>query len=173
MKILKVRDVKTPTRGTELSAGLDFYVPDDYEVPAGPNRVDMNPFALLGPGDSVVVPSGIKADVPPGYALVAFDKSGVSTRKHLSVGACVVDEDYQGEIHLHVFNHGNNVEQVSAGEKLVQFLLLPVFYAQVEVVDELFTEETERGEGGFGSTGNGLDYEYVPEMDQTRPDEHV
>jgi len=71
------------------------------------------------------------------------------------VGACVVDEDYQGEIHLHVYNFGNEETLVKPGEKLLQMVLLPVNYVSVEVVeeDQLFGETTERGDGGFGSTG--------------------
>ena len=144
MKIAKVRNVKTPTRGTPESAGIDFYIPEDY--------TQKNP---LWPNQSVFIPSGIKADVPKGHALIAFNKSGVALKKDLRVGACVVDEDYQGEIHLHLTNIGKNKVYLSAGEKIVQFILLPVFYDAVEVVEEsvLFDTETQRGSGGFGSTG--------------------
>ena len=144
MKISKIRDVKTPTRGTELSAGLDFYIPEDY--------YQKNP---LWPNQSVCIPSGIKVNVSAGHALVAFNKSGVALKKHLDVGACVVDEDYQGEIHLHLTNVGKDKVFLEAGEKIVQFLLIPVSYATVELVDEeeLYEAETDRGSGGFGSTG--------------------
>ena len=144
MKIAKIREVKTPTRGTPLSAGLDFYIPEDY--------YQKNP---LWPNQSVCIPSGIKVSVPNGYALIAFNKSGIALKKHLDVGACIVDEDYQGEVHLHLTNVGKEKVFLAAGEKIVQFLLLPVFYAGVEVVpeDELYEAETTRGGGGVGSTG--------------------
>lgn len=144
MKISKIRDVKTPVRGTPLSAGLDFFVPNDFP---GTH--------YLIPGDAINIPSGIKVKVPHGYALVFMNKSGVAVKKGLQVGACVVDEDYQGEVHLHVRNTGLDVQEIKPGEKLVQALLIPVDYAEVDVVPEedLFEEETERGEGGFGSTG--------------------
>ena len=144
MQVSKVRNVKTPTRGTVASAGLDFYVPSDKDFI----------FEVL-PGKAAFIPSGIKANVPEGHALIAFNKSGVALKKHLAVGACVVDEDYQGEIHLHVYNFGDEVAKIQPGEKLVQMVLLPVNYASVEVVseDQLFSEETDRGAGGFGSTG--------------------
>ncbi len=144
MKIAKVREVKTPTRGTPESAGLDFFVPNDFLETA------------VSPGEFVFIPSGIKADVPSGYALIAFNKSGVALKKSLAVGACVVDEDYQGEIHIHLYNFGTENAVISPGEKLVQLVLVPVFYDSVEVVEEqnLFTSETARGAGGFGSTGN-------------------
>ena len=144
MKIAKTRNVKTPNRGTPQSAGLDFFVPEDFE------QVD------LPPGNSVFIPSGVKANVPQGHALIAFNKSGVALKKNLSIGACVVDEDYQGEIHLHLYNFGTSSVSISPGEKLVQMVLVPVLYENVDVVDEptLFDNETTRGSGGFGSTGN-------------------
>ena len=88
-------------------------------------------------------------------ALIAFNKSGVALKKNLFVGACVVDEDYQGEIHLHVVNVGTQSITIEGGEKLVQLVLLPVFYDTIEELkqEEWFSTTTERGAGGFGSTG--------------------
>lgn len=147
MKICKVRDVKTPERGTSLSAGLDFFVPNDW-----PGET------CLLPGEDVNIGSGIHVQVPHGYMLAAFNKSGVALRKGLQVGATVVDEDYQGEVHLHVRNISNDLQTIKPGEKLVQMILIPVSYEGVEVLDslsDLYPQgETERGDGGFGSTGN-------------------
>lgn len=146
MKIFKVRNVKTPTRGTALSAGLDFYVPDDY------------PATILPPGASINIPSGIKVKLPHGYCLKMDNKSGVALRSQLIVGATIIDEDYQGEIHLHVINtQRDETVIIKPGDKLVQGLLIPVSYEGVEEVgsfEELYGGEiTQRGEGGFGSTG--------------------
>ena len=103
MKICKVRNVKTPQRGTEESAGIDFFVPDDY-----PTNL-----CSIQPGERFFIPSGFKANVPTGYALIAFNKSGVALNKGLMVGASVVDSDYQGEIHLHLVNtSAKNAEMV-------------------------------------------------------------
>ncbi len=145
LMVAKTRDVKTPSRGTEGSAGIDFYVPDDYP----------QSLCTIEPGERCFIPSGIKANVPDGYALVAFNKSGVALKKQLLVGAAVVDSDYQGEIHLHLVNTSTKPVEISAGEKLVQFLLLPVDHGPVCLVgeDELFNATTDRGAGGFGSTG--------------------
>ena len=77
-------------------------------------------------------------------------------KKGLMVGACVVDSDYQGEIHLHLINASNKTVTILPGDKLVQFLLVPVNHCEVEVVEnheDLFDRETTRGSGGFGSTG--------------------
>ena len=107
------------------------------------------------PGERFFIPSGIKANVPAGYALIAMNKSGVALKKGLLVGACVVDSDYQGEIHLHLVNASTKDVTIEPGEKLTQFLLVPVNHCAVDVVAEsaLFSEETSRGSGGFGSTG--------------------
>jgi dUTP pyrophosphatase len=87
--------------------------------------------------------------------LTAFNKSGVATKQLLIKGAEVCDEDYQGEIHIHVINVGTTDQLITPGQKLIQFVLVPVFYDIIEEVlfDQLYSETTERGEGGFGSTG--------------------
>jgi dUTP pyrophosphatase len=85
--------------------------------------------------------------------LTAFNKSGVATKQGLSIGACVVDEDYEGEIHLHLVNTSNFNTLVEPGKKIAQFILIPVNYENVEVVEELESRNTQRGAGGFGSTG--------------------
>lgn len=143
LRFSKVRNVKSPGRGTPGSAGIDFYVPAEI----GP--------ITLHPHNRVLIPGGIKADVPDGYALIAMNKSGVASKKGLDVLACVVDSDYQGEIHLNVVNTGEDIIIIEPGEKLVQFLLIPVEHCPVEEVPlgELYTAESERGEGAFGHTG--------------------
>lgn len=166
MKILKVRDVKTPTRGTSLSAGIDFYVPNDFAERA------------LLPQEDMLIPSGIKAKFADNYMLMAAEKSGVVTSKKamlnaekkpkpeafesiITLGAKIVDADYQGEIHIHIINVGRYPVTIKPGIKLAQFILVPVAYDDVEVVnaeDELFNgTTTDRGEGGFGSTDEGND----------------
>ena len=130
----------------------------------------------------MLIPSGIKAQVPEGYMLMAAEKSGVVTSKQAAVdagrttkptayttvvilGAKIVDEDYQGEIHIHLVNVGNEYVTIKPGTKIAQFILVPVSYQGVEVVPEaeLFSETTERGEGGFGlGTGEGSKSDIEP-----------
>ena len=144
MKYTRIRNVKNPTRGTPGSAGIDFYVPEDF------NR------AIIDPGMALNIPSGLKVKIPEGHALVMMNKSGVATKQNLVVGACVVDEDYQGEIHLHVINAGSTRQIIEPGQKLVQGLILPVAYTTLEEIlfeECLHPEKTKRGAGGFGSTG--------------------
>lgn len=158
MKIAKTRKVRTPERGTDGSAGIDFFVPEGFSVEIPPHK-------------DALVPSGIKAEVPHGYMLMAANKSGVATSANacrragltpkstafkgsLVVGACVVDEDYQGEIFIHLINTSDKFLQINPKMKIAQFVLVPVLYATVEEVAEaeLFGQASKRGEGGFGST---------------------
>ena len=141
MKIVKTRKVKTPSRGTPGSVGIDFFVPDDFKA------------TKIWPGKDLLIPSGIKARVPSGYGLVAMNKSGIATKQNLIYGAQLVDPDYTGEIHLHVINVGDKVVDIIPGQKLLQFALIPVSFEDIEIVDKLEDIETERKDGGFGSTG--------------------
>ena len=145
MKVARIRDVKLPTRGTDGSAGIDFYIPNDY-----PEKL-----CTIPPGDRFFIPSGIKVNVPTGYALIAFNKSGVSLNKGLMVGACVVDSDYQGEVHLHLINTSTIPVTINPGDKILQFLLIEVDHGDIYEVSEdvLYNQQTLRGAGGFGSTG--------------------
>lgn len=162
----KIRDVKSPSRGTSGSAGIDFYVPansvefrsaiisknltSSYEFWNDCNAI------VVQPNRSILIPSGIKVHVPKDFALVAFNKSGICVNTGFSVGACVVDSDYQGEVHIHLINTTKDIAKIKFNEKAVQFLLVPVDHsAPIEVpLDELYGGKiTERGEGGFSSTG--------------------
>ena len=143
MKITKIKDVKTPTRANTTDAGVDFFIPNDY---TGKTE--------LSPGESCFIPSGIKVNVPEGYALIAFNKSGVATKKGLHVGACVVDCGYQGELHINLTNVSAEDQTIAAGDKIVQFVLLPLGDPSIELVKEnnLYETVSTRGEGGFGSS---------------------
>lgn len=143
LKIAKTRDVKTPARGNSVAAGIDFFVPNDSRQ-----------YVLL-PGENALIPAGIRMEVPKGFALIAFNKSGIASKKGLQVGACVIDEDYQGEVHLDMHNISDKTVNIEPGDKIVQFLLIEVNNCSVEEisVDDIHTVQSERGAGGFGSTG--------------------
>ena len=159
LKFARVRDVKSPEYGTNGSAGIDFFVPNDFEP------------TVINPQNDLLIPSGIKANIPHGYMLLGADKSGIVTSKFaygrterkpkstafrscIIIGAKVIDEDYQGEIHIHLINVGDEQVLIKPGMKIAQFILVPVAYAVLEETFEttLFSEATERGTGGFGST---------------------
>lgn len=143
MKFAKTKKVKSPERGTSLAAGIDFFVPDDFG------------YLWLEPGENVLIDLGIKVSIPKGYALVFCNKSGIANKQSLVYGSHVIDEDYQGILKLDLHNIGIKPQKIEAGQKIIQGLLIPVLYSQPNEVseDELFTTSTERGEGGFGSTG--------------------
>lgn len=156
LKFSKTRKVKSPTRGTEFAAGIDFYVPEEIESKKeGQDLTRVQSGFLIKPGQNALIPSGIKVSVPKGHALIAFNKSGVAAKKGLQVGACVVDEDYQGEVHIDMHNISDKDVVIESGEKIVQFLLIPIVYGEVTEtpIENLYTSESARGEGGFGSTG--------------------
>jgi dUTP pyrophosphatase len=163
MKFAKVRDVKSPVRGTGKAAGIDFFVPN-----FGGNKG-----LIVNPGADVLIPSGIKMEIPEGYMLMAADKSGVVTSKWACIGAGrtpkaeafesivilgakIVDEDYQGEIFIHLINVGRAKVYVKPGMKMAQFILVPVSYEMLEEVPEaeLFSRLSARGDGTLGSTGS-------------------
>ena len=141
----KVRDVKSPVKAHPFDAGFDFFIPNDYGR------------RILPPGFDILIPSGIKVIVPEGYALIAKNKSGVATKQKLRTGAAVVDTGYSGEVHIHLFNDGLTDIQLQGGMKIVQFVLVKIgTHQSYEISPEEYKkrmEESERGEGGFGSTG--------------------
>ena len=130
-------------------AGFDFYIPEGH------------PTILLAPGKDVLINTRIRSKLAENIALVAFNKSGVATKKHLQVGACVVDRSYQGEIHIHVFNWGDATILLEPKDKLVQFVPMnisedepTICYEGETSLEEFYPTSSERGAGGFGSTGD-------------------
>ena len=145
MKIAKVRDVKSPVRNSVDDAGIDFFIPNDIGWES----------YTLSKHQSINIESGIRANVPKGYALIVYNKSGQALKKRIAIGASVIDHSYQGIIHIHIYNSGDKEVTIFAGEKIVQMLLVPVSHEMIEEVSEedLYDSISERGNGGFGSTG--------------------
>ena len=118
---------------------------------------DNGMFMTIFPNGRVLIPSGIKTWMTPGTALIAANKSGVATKKGLIFGAQVVDSDYAGEVHISVINTSNVPVTIKTGEKLIQFIHTPVLLTPPEEVDEFMFnalhDKSQRGTGGFGSTG--------------------
>lgn len=141
MDILKVKKLNTeaiiPTRGTPGSAGLDVYTYEDIIIPA---RQDLC-FGI-----------GLAFDIPDGYFIEVMNKSGVATKKHCSVGACVVDSDYTGEVHVHLFNNSDEDVFFNKGQKVAQLVIQKYYDLEMTEVNNI-DKVTERGNGGFGSTG--------------------
>ena len=143
MKVnIKLLDERaTPmTYGTEYSAGADLYSLKGESI-------------TIEPGCTVLVHTGIAMEIPEGTVGLIFARSGLATKKGLApankVG--VIDADYRGEIMVALHNHSNIPVTVDGGERIAQIAIVPFIKADFSVVDELST--TDRGAGGFGSTG--------------------
>lgn len=172
LKFFKTRNVQSPERGTELSAGVDMYIPVDLslnelsaiqpikgqvEVKVNPTTGMLQEFTLM-PQRRVLIPSGIKVKFPKGYCGLLVDKSGVASKVGITLLAKLIDEDYQGEIHFNLVNTSDMAVKFCPGQKITQMVVMPVSYCQPEevfTIDELYAGEiTDRGEGGFGSTND-------------------
>ena len=144
MKFKKIRDVKSPVRGTPESAGIDIFIPNDFVK------------TIVNPQQSILIPAGLKVIIPTGTMLVVANKSGVAVKKALVAGACIIDSDYQGEIHINLHNIGDTVLVLEPGMKITQLLHQNVLLSEpVEINEyrESLVRDSQRGEGGFGSTG--------------------
>lgn len=113
---------------------------------------------LIPPHERVLIPSGIKVWIEPkDSALIATNKSGVATKKGLTVGATTVDSLYTGEVHISLINTNNYYIDIECGDKIVQFIHTPVILSQMNEISEdeynRISTGSARGSGGFGSTG--------------------
>ena len=171
IKYCKVRDVKSPCRAHSTDAGIDFFVPFGISLDTMKEKfkttgcsvdteVDENGNVIcfkLKPNESVLIPSGIKIKVPDGYMLQFNNKSGIAAKRSLLVGSSIVDIAYEGECHINLHNVSDKEQIISAGDKIVQGILVKVGFHQPEEVENeeiLFKGSTsERKENGFGSTG--------------------
>lgn len=168
MQFCTVREVKNPQRANSTDAGIDFFVPTDLTIKDCEKLiVDKTAFLYdieynleqlnILPGGRVLIPSGVHVRLNPGTALVLMNKSGIAAKKGLIVGSCVVDESYQGEIHLSMINTTDHLVNIAPGDKIVQGLILnvnndmPMEASDLEELYEGF--DSERGAGGFGSSG--------------------
>ena len=129
-----------PTYGSAGAAGADLYA--CLEAPV-----------TIEPGESAWIPTGLALEVPEGCAGLVYARSSLGVKRGLApankVG--VIDSDYRGEIRVVLFNHGKIAQVVEHGERVAQFLITPVLTPAYVEVDEL--TNTDRGIGGFGSTG--------------------
>ena len=144
MDAIRVKKLKPnailPTYGSAEAAGADLYACLDGDV-------------LIQPGESAFVPTGLAMEIPKGFAGLIYARSGLACKRGLApankVG--VVDSDYRGEFMVVLYNHGQETQKVSHGERVAQLVITPVFTPGFVLRDEL--NETDRSAGGFGSTG--------------------
>ena len=113
----------------------------------------------IEPGESKVLPTGLKFGIPHGYMLQIMNRSGNAAKKQLMVGACVVDSGYDGEVFVNLHNIGSEVQDIPRGMKIAQAVLIPVVHARfVETSEDNLYEWypitiSDRGDGALGSTG--------------------
>jgi dUTP pyrophosphatase len=129
----------------------------EAKIPASPYRGDagMDIFSVeevsIAPGEKAAIKTGLKLAIPEGYAGFVWDKSGLAVKHHIKTMAGVIDSNYRGELMIVLTNLGKEPYLVEKGSKIAQLIAAPI--AVPEVVEEEINDETERGEGGFGSSG--------------------
>lgn len=141
MKIKLLREgAKVPMRATEGSAGYDLCACIENDV-------------ILKPREIKIIPTGISVMAEKNTAVMIYARSGLSTKHGISLanGVGVVDSDYRGEVGVALINNGSEDFKIENGMRIAQMVITPVLTPDLIVSDEL--SETERGKGGFGSTG--------------------
>lgn len=131
---------KIPTRGTAESAGYDLYAATDKDI-------------QIPPHSNVKIGTGIAMSIPNGFFGGIFARSGVATKRNMRPSNCVgiVDSDYTGEIIVSIHNDSTETKTIQRGERIAQLVIVPYLSVIFDEVNEL--DETDRGDGGFGSTG--------------------
>ena len=140
INIKKIKETaKVPTRGSEYAAGYDLYSAENKTV--------------IFPHSTTKIGTGIAAEIPEGYFGAIFARSGLASKQGLRPANCVgvVDADYRGEIIVALHNDTDIKQEIAAGERIAQLVIMPFLPVEFTEVENL--SETVRGEGGFGSTG--------------------
>jgi len=129
-----------PTYGSEFAAGADLYACLDAPV-------------IIEPRQTVMIPTGFAFAIPVGLAGFIYARSSLGSKRGLApankVG--IIDSDYRGEVMVALHNHGTEAQTIAPNERIAQMVIAPYIAAQFEVSEEL--PDSERGMGGFGSTG--------------------
>jgi len=145
LKILDKRignAIPLPAYSTDGSAGLDM-------------RACIDETIQLNPGDTVLIPTGLAIYIEdPSLAAVLLPRSGLGHKHGVVLGNLVglIDSDYQGQVFISCWNRGDTSFTIESGDRIAQMVFLPVVQAGFDIVDEF--EETDRGHGGFGSSGH-------------------
>ena len=130
-----------PQYSTSGSAGLDLRACTDEKM-------------TINPGDTVLIPTGLAINIAdPGYAAVILPRSGLGHKNGIVLGNLVglIDSDYQGQLFVSIWNRGKEIFELNPFDRIAQLVVIPVVQVDLNIVDDF--KETERGAGGFGSTG--------------------
>lgn len=133
------QDLPLPTYGSTAASGLDLHAAKD---------------ATIDPGKHQLIPTGIMIALPPQHEAQVRPRSGLALKHGITVlnSPGTVDADYRGEVGVILINHGDKPFEVKRGDKIAQLVIASVIQVQLKEVDEL--PSTDRGSGGFGSTGS-------------------
>lgn len=128
-----------PTKGSKKAAGFDLYSNDTFTIPAGA---------------TLKVTTGIAMEIPSGTFGALFARSGLATSQGLRPANCVgvIDSDYRGEIIVALHNDSSETRTIESGERIAQLIVVP-YLAEIELKEVTQLDDTQRGTGGFGSTG--------------------
>lgn len=131
---------KIPTHGSDAAAGYDLYACLDQTV-------------YIQPHETKIISTGIAVSIPDGYWGGIYARSGKSIKQGVRPGNCVgvIDPDYRGEVLVAAHNDSYHIRTVEPGERIAQFILTERILCDWKEVEEL--DDTDRGDGGFGSTG--------------------
>lgn len=129
-------DAVLPSYQTDGSAGFDLSALEEV---------------LIYAGQTLIVKTGLSFEIPKGYEMQIRPRSGVTVKTKLRVALGTIDSDYRGEVGIIVDNIGDDLKRIGKGERIAQAVISPIIQATFEQVTEL--DDTERGSGGFGSTG--------------------
>lgn len=163
IEFIKIREVKNPERNVEENAGIDFCIPERSEelikkiIEFNSAITVIDNTILIPPHEDILIPSGIKAKFDKNIAMVVSNKSGIAVKKKLIHGAHIIDHSYEGEWMFHLINWSDNMQNIEFGTKIVQ--VVPIIISNEELLmndcteEEFFKVRSERGHGGFGSTG--------------------
>ena len=141
IRFRRVSDLaRIPTRGSEKSAGYDLYAALDQPV-------------IIEPHKTVKIDTGLQFEIPDGYFAAIYARSGIAAKEGLRPANCtgVCDSDYRGNYIVALHNDSDTARTVEPGERIAQMIVMPYLSVSFEESQEL--SGTDRGEGGFGSTG--------------------
>jgi dUTP pyrophosphatase len=140
LRLSHAADLPLPAYETPLSAGMDL-------------RAALIEPVDLHPGERKLIPTGLKIAVPAGYEGQVRPRSGLAIKQGITMlnSPGTIDADYRGEVMVIAINHGQDVVRFNHGDRIAQLVVVPVVQVSIHEVAEL--DATDRGEGGFGSTG--------------------
>ncbi len=134
------KDLPLPSYETDQAAGMDV-------------RAALDKTVTIDPGERLLVPTGFKIALPKGYEAQIRPRSGLAIRNGITMlnSPGTIDADYRGEVKVIAINHGQESFEINHGDRIAQMVINPVIQLRFDEVEQL--PETERGDGGFGSTG--------------------